>query len=202
MSQYPCFSQAPNAACVYTPHYPARECTSYCDWRARSLGHYLPDWGNGGQWAGNAEVEGFVVNGTPGVDAVMALAPNTNGAGPEGHVAWVIAVESQTVQVAEYNFLVKYGYDERDARIAGAQFIHLGIKPAPPPPPISEEDMKPILVSTPTSGIWLLWGAAYYQLDAGGETFWAAQPGVVRQSATEVQHQFYRDGSAQTPGAA
>ena len=137
MSSYPCFQEAPNAACPATPHYPSRECTSYADWRASLiLGHTLPDWGNGGQWAGNARTAGFRVNGTPEINCVMALAPNQNGAGPQGHVAWVIGVETQTVAVAEYNFLVKFGYDERDAQIAGAQFIHLPKPPAPTPEPV------------------------------------------------------------------
>jgi surface antigen len=165
LPSYPCFQQNPNSACAATPHFPARECTSYCDWRARQLGHFLPDWGNGGQWAGNAQVEGFIVNGRPEVDTVMALAPNTNGAGPQGHVAWVVAVEAQTVQVAEYNFLVKYGYDERDARIAGAQFIHLGIPP-PPAPPTGDSDVPPMYQRTNGSTYLLSGGTLITMGDA------------------------------------
>lgn len=160
MTSYPCFQEPPNAACPATPHYPARECTSYADWRASLiLGHSLPDFGNGGQWADNARAAGFVVNGTPAVNTVMALAPNTNGAGHQGHVAWVIAVESQTVQVAEYNFLVAFGYDERDAQIAGAEFIHLPQPPAPVPlPPVKGDQPMPWFYTATNGTIYQILG--------------------------------------------
>jgi hypothetical protein len=159
--QYPCFKQSPNTGCSATPHYPARECTSYCSWRASMIGHALPDWGNGDQWAGYARAAGFTVNGTPAINSIMALGNYVNGAGPKGHVAWVIGVETQTVAVAEYNFLVTYGYDERDARIAGAQFIHLSAPPSPPPPapPILQGETDMMLISAP-NGVYLLGNGA------------------------------------------
>jgi surface antigen len=159
MSQYPCFAQAPDSACPATPHYPARECTSYADWRASLiLGHGLPDWGDGGQWAGNARAAGFTVDGRPAVNAIMALGNNVNGAGPQGHVAWVIGVETQTVNVAEYNFLVEHGYDERDAQIAGAQFIHLPTPPAPPVPSPITGDPAMFLYQAANGTIYLVQG--------------------------------------------
>jgi surface antigen len=170
MSQYPCFAQAPDSACPATPHYPARECTSYADWRASLiLGHTLPDWGNGGQWAGNAKAAGFVVNGTPAVNSIMALAPNTNGAGPKGHVAFVVSVEPVTVVVQEYNFKLPpndHQYDERDARIAGAQFIHLPIPPTPP----EDDDLTP----EQATQLQQIWSAIFEPTQVGGTTGYPA----------------------------
>lgn len=155
MSQYPCFNQPPDSGCAATPTYEARECVSYVAWRGSLiLGHEWPTgWGNAGTWPAQARAAGFVVNTTPAVNTIMCLPPNTNGAGKVGHVGWVVAVEAQSVVVQEYDFLVKYGYDERDFPIAGAEFIHL---PAPPVP--KEDDPRMFtIINFGAPGIYILY---------------------------------------------
>lgn len=137
MTLYPCRFATPDAECPQTPTYSARECTSYAAWRGSEVlqRQWPKDWGNATNWRAAAHYAGFRVDTTPEVNCIMALAPNTNGAGPMGHVGWVVGVEAATVVVQEYDFLVRFGYDERDFPIHGAEFIHL---PQPP-----EEDLTP-----------------------------------------------------------
>jgi hypothetical protein len=173
MPQYPCFNQMADSFCAATPTYEARECVSYTAWRGSLLlGHEWPKWwGFAWEWPNAARAAKFVVNGTPAVNSIYCAAPNTHGAGPKGHVAWVIAVGNGYVTLAEYNFLVEYGYDEREASTAGIQFIHLPSSPPPPPAPdpqpqpIPQEDPIEMvyLFNTGAPGIWCLcWGKYFH----------------------------------------
>jgi hypothetical protein len=127
----------------------------------------------------------------------MALAPNVNGAGKVGHVGWVVSVETQTVVVQEYDFLVRFGYDERDFPIAGAQFIHLPQpphptpEPTPIPNPATEDDMQPVIVNVNAAiGSYLLFPNGEYVGIASGPDLTAfASLGYKQITVSPTQHQ-------------
>ena len=72
-----------------------------CTWGVKSVAPWAgPYWGNGSQWGASAAAEGFVVNQTPAPGAIISW--NDGG---YGHVAYVIAVQSETsIQVVESNY--------------------------------------------------------------------------------------------------
>ena len=77
--------------------YPAGQCTWGTKVLAPWAGAY---WGNGGQWGASAAAAGFRTGYTPQVGAIISW--NDGG---YGHVAYVIAVESETnIQVMEANY--------------------------------------------------------------------------------------------------
>lgn len=87
------------------------------------------------------------VDSTPSVYSVMCIPPNTNGAGPRGHVAIVTAIEVLACVVTEMNFLIPHGYDfGRTARTAGCEFIHLTSAPVPAPDPPSIEGATDMVI--------------------------------------------------------
>ena len=77
--------------------YPVGQCT----WGTKVLAPWAgPYWGNGGQWGASAAAAGFRTGSTPQVGAIISW--NDGG---YGHVAYVIAVESETsIQVMEANY--------------------------------------------------------------------------------------------------
>ncbi|MHA0286092.1 Ig-like domain-containing protein [Mycobacterium sp. C3-094] len=82
-----------------------RECTSFVAWRLNSVNGVAftntmrgGRWGNATNWAANARALGYTVNNTPAVGSVGWLS--------SGHVAWVAAVNGDSVVIEEYN----YGY--------------------------------------------------------------------------------------------
>ena len=86
------------------------ECVSFAAWAVRSDGRphsKSPDFlGNAYQWHGASSTS------APAVGEVAQWDPNVNGAGGNGHVAYVAAVNSDgTIVVDEYNWLDSYdGY--------------------------------------------------------------------------------------------
>lgn len=77
--------------------YPVGQCT----WGTKVLAPWAgPYWGNGGQWGASAAAAGFRTGSTPQVGAIISW--NDGG---YGHVAYVVAVESETsIQVMEANY--------------------------------------------------------------------------------------------------
>lgn len=77
--------------------YPVGECT----WGVKVVAPWAgPYWGNGGDWAASAAAAGFRTGKTPQVGAIASW--NNGG---YGHVAYVIAVESENrIQVLESNY--------------------------------------------------------------------------------------------------
>lgn len=80
--------------------YPVGECT----WGVKQLAPWVGNyWGNGGDWAASARAAGFRTGTTPVVGAVAVW---TGGYFGYGHVALVVAVESDTrIQVMESNMM-------------------------------------------------------------------------------------------------
>jgi surface antigen len=155
LNLYPCQNVAPDGNCPLTPTYQARECVSYAAYMAsRVLGRIFPTgWGNAWTWPSFARALGWTVDSTPEAGSIMALGPNVNGAGKVGHVAWVEDVGTGYVSVSEYDFLVRFGYDEREFPTAGALFIHL-----PKPPPIHKGKRPMFIVAGPgNAGIYFLY---------------------------------------------
>lgn len=102
-----------------------------CTWWAYAMrlktGDPIPNtWGNAATWAPRAVADGYVVDHTPSVGAVMQTA---NSAGGLGHVAYVTAVDPLNGQWTISEMNVK-GLDVVDIRVmsAGAagkyNFIH------------------------------------------------------------------------------
>lgn len=90
--------------------YGCRQCASYAAWRiAKETGVYYR-WGNAvdfTQNAINAGYENLGMNAQPGSIAVMD--PGKAGQG-YGHIAWVEAVNGNTVTVSQYNYDYGQGY--------------------------------------------------------------------------------------------
>ncbi len=158
---YPCQAARPNTHCVWTPGYPAKQCTSYAAWKARKeMGILLPpipEWDNGGNWGAAAAAAGYTVNHTPAVMSLASFPPGVDGSDPHaGHVAYVYAIVGGVVWLAEYNFLHEFAFDTRPlATTAGISFIHLrGFPPPTPTPPPEEDDVakRCIFVAKMASG--------------------------------------------------
>jgi surface antigen len=113
-----------------------RECTSFVAWRLNHdvgiafhnwyKGHH---WGDAAIWKQAAVDSGVPVDGTPRVGAIAWWAKGSPGSS-SGHVAWVIAVNSSSITVEEYNYLHRGGYDRRTisrtASYRPTAYIHLG----------------------------------------------------------------------------
>src|ERR1019366_1251848 len=138
LPSYPCLGAAIDRDCPQTPTYPARECTSGGSWwGSRYTGKPWPQgWGNADNWPAAARAARFNVTIQPSANSIMCIPPNTNGAGPKGHIAYVIGLAGPMAQVWEMNFLIEYGFDYRMARTANCEYIHLlAPPPATKPPP-------------------------------------------------------------------
>ncbi|MEO5950229.1 MAG: CHAP domain-containing protein [Candidatus Saccharimonadales bacterium] len=83
--------------------YGCRQCASYAAWRvARETGLYPINWGNATNFPASARASGFSTGYSP---RVGSLAVMHAGTGPEGHVAWVEAVNGDgTLIVSQYNY--------------------------------------------------------------------------------------------------
>jgi surface antigen len=85
--------------------YGCRQCASYAAWRvAKETGYYPVNWGNAVDFPASAAASGYQVGSTPrpGSLAVMSAA---QAGGPDGHVAWVEAVDGDgTIIVSQYNY--------------------------------------------------------------------------------------------------
>src|SRR5215210_5461640 len=113
-----------------------RECTSFVAWRLNHdagiafhnwyKGHH---WGDAAIWKQAALDSGVKVDGTAKVGAVAWWAKGSAGSS-SGHVAWVMAVDSSSITIEEYNYLHRGAYDRRTISRTSAywpsSFIHVG----------------------------------------------------------------------------
>ncbi len=83
--------------------YGCRQCASYAAWRvAKETGLYPTNWGNATNFPASARAAGFATGYSP---RAGSLAVMHSGTGPEGHVAWVEAVNGDgTLIVSQYNY--------------------------------------------------------------------------------------------------
>lgn len=75
-------------------------------------------------WANEAQAGGWTVTATPEVDSVVVFPPGEDGAGKDGHVAWVEQVSGSKIYVSEMHFPQKGVEDHRWATVTpNLQFI-------------------------------------------------------------------------------
>ena len=160
-----------------------RECTSFVAWRLNHdagiafhnmyKGHH---WGDASIWKQAAVASGVPVDGTPRVGAIAWWAMGSAGSS-RGHVAWVVAVDSSSITVEEYNYLHRGGYDRRTisrtATYRPTAYIHLGdgadvaMKNTAVPTVTGTPQVGVKLTASP--GTWTPSGGTYsYQWYAGG----------------------------------
>ena len=99
-----------------------RECTSFTAYRLSSVNNFeLPGaYGNGAQWGGRAQREGYRVDMNPAEGSVAWL--NDGG---YGHVAWVSNVIGDNVEIEEYNYNYNHSYNKRTvAKSRFSGYIH------------------------------------------------------------------------------
>jgi peptidoglycan hydrolase CwlO-like protein len=85
--------------------YGCRQCASYAAWKVATVTGKYYNWGNGGDFAGNAISAGYQNLGSspqPGSIAVMW--------GNPGHVAWVEGVSGNQILVSQYNWQINGQY--------------------------------------------------------------------------------------------
>ena len=100
-----------------------RECTSFVAWRLNNNNGVAftnwyggVKWGNAGNWGNAASSIGITVNNTPAVGAVAWWST--------GHVAWVSAVNGNSVTIEEYNYGYNGNYNTRQvSNVSG--YIHI-----------------------------------------------------------------------------
>ena len=82
------------------------DCTWYAFERRKELGKGVSNmWGNGNNWADNARANGYNVNNTPSVGAIVHSYAGTNGSGGMGHVAIVESINPDgSITVSEMNW--------------------------------------------------------------------------------------------------
>lgn len=115
-----------------------RECTSFVAWRIRNdigISDFTNGWkggwfGNASNWAANARALGVPVDTNATVGSVAQFPPGVDGAGSNGHVAYVLSVSSSTVTVEDYNYAdnydgnTYYNYSQHTVSRSGLNFIH------------------------------------------------------------------------------
>ncbi|MCY7202743.1 GBS Bsp-like repeat-containing protein [Streptococcus gallolyticus subsp. gallolyticus] len=114
--------------------YTKSTCTSFVAYRLRNINKFeIPkNLGNAGEWGRKAQSQGYLVNKKP---AVGAVAWSTEGT--YGHVAWVAAVNGNSVVVEEYNWNWDYAYHTRTMPISSyAGFIHFKDLKSEPEKPV------------------------------------------------------------------
>jgi surface antigen len=101
-------------------HYDVRNCTSYVAWRInKETGLSIAGWGNANNWDNAAPRAGFTVDHTPAVGSIAAWESYY------GHVAYVVAVNSdQSVNVEQYN-KAGTGQFSRQSRVRADHYIHV-----------------------------------------------------------------------------
>lgn len=95
------------------------QCTWWADYEFHAYSGLWPDFtgpnnGNAEYWAANAQAKGWTVSSVPQPWSVAVFPAGTDGAGSDGHVAWVTAVSNGTITVSEENFT--YGAGHTDVR--------------------------------------------------------------------------------------
>jgi surface antigen len=102
-------------------------CTYWVFIRRQEAGKPIPNtWGNAADWAWHARTEGYVVDQTPAVGAIMQTADSAGGL---GHVAYVMEVNSpaRTWKISEMNSKGLNIVDDRTHTMTEAlnyNFIH------------------------------------------------------------------------------
>jgi surface antigen len=82
-----------------------------CTWGAQEMFHwyagaYMATTGNAKDWPLAVRQRGWTVGTRPRMDSMIVFQPGVNGAGSNGHVAWITAVwpDRNSVQIKEMNF--------------------------------------------------------------------------------------------------
>lgn len=121
--------------------FPTRHATDYVAWRLyeRDVAFKkamtgpngrTADFGEPAGWAASAARIGLRVDGLPRAGSVAQWNAGEGGAGPNGHVAYVEAVNADgSVLISEFDWSVEYGYSERGTAGTGAvrapRYIHI-----------------------------------------------------------------------------
>ncbi len=112
-----------------------RECTSFVAWCLNSRNGVAfhnwfggVNWGNASSWDDAARACGYAVDGNPQIGAIAQT-----DAGGYGHVAWVRAVNGNSVTIEEYNYNYSGTYHERTVNKSAFCYIH--VKDLQPPAP-------------------------------------------------------------------
>ncbi len=87
----------------YWGAYAGHNCTNYAAYMMTINGAATPNYqlGNASHWAWNASQHGVPVNQTPTAGAIAQWDSNAGGTGPDGHVAYVEAVNGNSITVSE-----------------------------------------------------------------------------------------------------
>jgi surface antigen len=194
-----------------------RECTSFVAWRLSHdagiafhnwyKGHH---WGDAAIWKQAALASGVPVDGTPRVGAIAWWAMGSAGSS-RGHVAWVVAVDSSSITVEEYNYLHRGGYDRRTisrtASYRPTAYIHLGdgadaaLKNTGSPTVSGTPQVGVKLTASP--GTWTPSGGTYsYQWYAGGIAITGATHPTFTPRAEQLGKQLRVKVTATKTGAA
>jgi surface antigen len=80
------------------------------------------NWGNANTWDEAARETGITINSTPKPGCIAQ-----SNAGSAGHVAWVTAVGTDTVEIEEYNYGVREGYGKRTVAKGSFNYIHIKV---------------------------------------------------------------------------
>lgn len=117
----------------YWGMYPGHNCTNYAAWRLMQNGvdaSYLQGQGNAYQWSGVAAGHGIVTDNTPRVGDIAWWDSNTEGAGPDGHVAYVEQVGYGYIVTSEDNYGGDFDWTQRTpGSYYPGGFIHFGGTP-------------------------------------------------------------------------
>jgi surface antigen len=111
--------------------YPRGQCTSFAyDRVVRDLGRpdFAPSWhggffGNADSWASAAIAAGLPVGSVPHRGDVVEFNPGVDGASNVGHVAVVLASDTDRVYVEDYNWNDTQQYAQHWVQAAGLRFI-------------------------------------------------------------------------------
>jgi surface antigen len=124
--------------------YPIGQCTWWVSLLRPDLPWFPGKEGDAANWAVAAEKRHIPTGTMPEEGAVAVFAPGQYEAGPNGHVAYVLSVDSaaHTITVSEYNFRKSNTEDTRTVSSLGLIFIYV---PAPPQP----ESAGPVIPSAP-----------------------------------------------------
>jgi hypothetical protein len=123
--------------------YPIGQCTWWVSLLRPDLPWFPGKEGDAANWAVSAKKRNIPTGTVPEVGSVAVFAPGQYEAGPHGHVAYVLSVDSaDTITVSEYNFRKSMKEDTRTVSSLGLVFIYL---PAPPSP----ESAGTVVPSTP-----------------------------------------------------
>ncbi len=110
--------------------YDEGECTFHVFERVKSDSNMIEkSWGDAAHWAERAEADGYAVNGIPEEGAVLQTE-----AGEIGHVAYVTAVNEDSIEISEMNLYEPYEITERSIEaenIENYDYIHPKENPRP-----------------------------------------------------------------------